>query len=36
MSDFFSMTRSKRALQPYVIELSYEFTTFVRIDNYTS
>ena len=36
MSDFSSMTRSKRALQPYVIELSYEFTTFVRIDNYTS
>lgn len=36
MSDFSSMTRSKRALQPYVVELWYKFTTFVRIDNYTS
>jgi hypothetical protein len=36
MSDFFSMTRSKRALQPYVVELWYKFTTFVRIDNYTT
>ena len=36
MSDFFIMTRSKKALQTYVVELSYKFTTFVRIDNYTS
>ena len=36
MSDFSSMTRSIRALQPYVVELWYKFTNFVRIDNYTS
>lgn len=36
MSDFFSMTRSKRAFQTYVVEIWYKFTTFVRIDNYTA
>ena len=36
MSDFSSMTCSISALQPYVVELWYKFTNFVRIDNYTS